>query len=215
MTGRWSEGQGEPLDAVGPDQTTSPSTSEERTRITELEELYESVVQTLDAIGNGMIPHENQVRYVARGEAHRLRQILHPSELAENLDRTLADLAAEFAMQGLEVEHSTGDADHLKPEALEALASSVRAALNDVVTQGDPPTVVVRAIAVDGGMQVTVRHQGKGFDSAGEGGASQLARQSDLELASVGGWSSWWSEPGRGTRRTIWVPVSGMADPTT
>ncbi len=169
--------------------------------------LHDSALQTLEGVANGLIDVDESIRDRARSEARRLRQALSgiepEGELADALDR----LAADFAAEGLEVTCSMGEIPPLLPEATVALADAVRETLRNITKHAGTPTAVVRVDASDGGVVVTVRDQGRGFDTGTIGPGFGVSQSINGRLAEVDGRAEIWSKPDRGTRVTLWVPV--------
>jgi signal transduction histidine kinase len=169
--------------------------------------LHDSALQTLEGVANGLIEVDESIRGRARAEARRLRQALSGIEpegdLADSLDR----LAAEFASEGLEVTCTLGATSPLRSETTLALADAVREALRNVAKYAGTPSAVIRAEATDGGMTVTVRDQGRGFDTDAIAPGFGLSQSVHGRLEEVDGKAEIWSRPGRGTRVTLWVPA--------
>ena len=66
--------------------------------------------------------------------------------------------------------------------------------------------VVVRAATRPDGVSVTIRDHGKGFALDSSPAGFGLTRSVVDRMQEVGGTAEVWSEPGRGTRVTLWVP---------
>ncbi len=169
--------------------------------------LHDSALQTLEGVANGLIDVDESIRGRARAEARRLRQALSGIEPEGDLAEALNRLATDFAPEGLEVTCTLGEAPPLRVEATLALAEAVREALRNVTKYAGTPSVVVRAEASDGGMMVTVRDQGRGFDTEVIAPGFGLSQSVHGRLAEVDGKAEIWSKPGRGTRVTLWVPA--------
>ena len=169
--------------------------------------LHDSALQTLEGVANGLIDVDDSIRDRARSEARRLRQALSGIEPEGDLGDALDRLATEFASEGLEVTYSIGEIAPLLPESTLALAEAVREALRNVTKHAGTPSAVVRADSSDGGVTITVRDQGRGFDAESVHSGFGLSQSIDGRLAEVGGRADIWSKPDRGTRVTLWVPV--------
>ncbi|MGA8725693.1 MAG: ATP-binding protein [Acidimicrobiales bacterium] len=169
-------------------------------------DLLESAAQTLEAIGSGLIGEEGRVRIVARAEAHRLREVIDRKTPEGTLEALLADLAAEFAQLGLVVEYfASGVADLRRPEGA-ALSGAIGEALSNVIQHAATPRAVVRAMGSKDGVRVTVRDHGSGFELRPGSASADPSRSVGAHLERVGGTATVWSEPGRGTRVSIWKP---------
>jgi signal transduction histidine kinase len=173
-------------------------------RIVQLEALYESTIQSLDAIANGMVD-EGSIRSVARGEAMRLRQALAVGHDGSRLDEELGGMAQECASHGLQVDHFLVGAVDLAPDVHGMLISMVREVLRDAVDRG-ARRAVVRVEPADEGVRTTIRDHGRGTEAGGHG-ADPFAASMSAQLDGVGGRILVWSEPDRGKRVTIWTPA--------
>jgi len=170
--------------------------------------LHDSALQTLEAIGNGLIGLDDSIRSKVRSEAGRLRQALAGIEPEGDLAESLGRLVADFAAEGLEVTHSIGGVRALLPATTAALIEAVREALRNVIKHANIPTAVIRADASESGVKVTIRDHGRGFDPEKIGPGFGLVQSVSARLAEVDGTVEVWSKPGRGTRVTLWVPVA-------
>ena len=170
-------------------------------------EICESAVQTLEAIANGTISDPSKVRDVARGEALRLRQAMAAVEWEDPVYQALSLLAVEFANRGLLVEYSTDGITEVSDQVAQAVSDSTHQALRNVLDHAGSTRAVVRAVAAAGGIQVTVRDHGNGFDPTGSGGGVGPGVSVMAPLVDIGGTASVWSKPGRGTRVSISIPT--------
>jgi signal transduction histidine kinase len=75
-----------------------------------------------------------------------------------------------------------------------------------VVKHAGVSRAVVRAAPARGGVEVTVRDHGSGFDTTVSHDGLGLARSIVERLRDSGGVAEIWSRPGEGTRVTLWVP---------
>jgi signal transduction histidine kinase len=198
--------EGSELDrAKAESATRAERLSVERERNRQHRLLHDSALQTLEAIAGGLVDPDS-VRDRARGEANRLRQALAGIQPEDGLDEALSLLATEFADQGLQVNYSTSGVADLPTEVTVVLSEAAREALHNVLKHAGTPNVVVRGVADNGGVKVTVRDHGVGFDPTEREAGFGLRQSVTARIAEVGGTVSVWSEPGRGTRVTLWAP---------
>lgn len=169
--------------------------------------LHDSALQTLEGVANGLIDVDESIRGRARAEARRLRQALSGIEPDGDLADALDRLAADFAAEGLEVTCSMGETPPLPAETTMALSEAVRETLRNITKHAGTSSAVVRADTSEGGVTVTIRDQGRGFDTESIGPGFGLSQSVSGRLAEVGGMADVWSKPDRGTRVTLWVPV--------
>ncbi len=179
---------------------------EERNRQHRL--LHDSAVQTLEAIANRLVSDPDEVVAMARAEARRLRSALAGAPTGGSLDTALDDLARQFATEGLEVDHSCAAGAGVPGPTLAALTDATREALRNARKHGGVRSVVVRGDEHAGGVRVVVRDHGSGFDPSVVTAGYGLTESIQARLSEVGGDATIWSAPGRGTRVTLWVPVS-------
>ncbi len=191
------------------------ATAQERNRQHRL--LHDHALQSLESIANGWAGEDEQVMALARQEALRLREMLD-SDLGggeshssgRGLREALGDLVVTFAGAGLHV-HLVAAELTSDPglEGTDALVSAAGEALNNVLKHAGACEVVVRVASSDGGVEVTVRDHGAGFDldSAHHGFGldnSVVGRMSD-----VGGSAEIVSRPGWGTKVVLRLPMPG------
>jgi signal transduction histidine kinase len=181
--------------------------SAERERNRQHRMMHDSALQTLEAIGSGLLDDPDTVRDRARGEAHRLRQALAGIEPDGGLDESLARLTAEFAGQGLEVTYTNSGVGELPADVSAVLSEASREALRNVIKHAGTEQVVLRVVPHDGGVQITVRDHGVGFDLDQTGAGFGLRQSVAARMEEVDGTVTVWSEPGRGTRVTLWAPA--------
>lgn len=180
--------------------------------------IHDTVLQTLEAIalhpvgaGGDAEQALEQVRGMARSQAIQIRQVLDKlgGERASRpqLSDDLAELAGEVAAAGLRVHLALGpisDAE-LTPARRAALRDATREALRNAVKHAGVAEAVLRLDECDGEVVVVVRDHGLGFDPSERGFGLQ---QSVCErMADVGGRAEIWSQPGWGTRVTLYVPL--------
>ena len=124
-----------------------------------------------------------------------------------SLTDALQALAIEYATEQLRVELLTGELrDEIDAGATEALRDATNEALRNVVKHAGVSRAVVRAAPARGGVEVTVRDHGSGFDATISHNGFGLQRSIVERLRDVGGTSEIWSRVGEGTRVTLWVP---------
>jgi signal transduction histidine kinase len=181
--------------------------SVERERNHQHRMMHDSALQTLEAIGNGIVGAPDAVRDRAREEAHRLRRALTGVQPENGFEESLLQLASEFSELGLEVTYSSDHLGDLPADVAQVLTESTREALRNVVKHAQTQSAVVRVVAVDAGVQVTIRDHGVGFDPETTGRGFGLRESVAARVGELGGTVVVWSEPARGTRVTLWAPV--------
>ncbi len=184
----------------------------ERARI--LRGVHDTVLQTLETIGlQTAVPAEDaserldEVNRMASAEAIRLRRSLEqidrePAELVDGL----AELVAEAAALGLRVEMTFTLLDEtiVSPRCRIAVVAAAREAVMNVIKHAQVPKAVLSVLELDGGVQISVRDHGVGFDEPQPGfGTSQSIVG---RLQEVGGRATITSRAGSGTRVVLWVP---------
>ena len=180
---------------------------QERTRQYRL--LHDSALQTLEVIATGVPLDDAAVRRQARRDATRLRALLRGAETGRReLVASLEELADAWAERGMHVDLVTAEvtADP-PPAAVDAVVGAVGEAVTNAAKHAGADRVVVRARSTAGGIEVTVRDHGAGFDPARRVARYGVAESIDGRVAAVGGRTEHWSVPGRGTRVTVWVPA--------
>jgi signal transduction histidine kinase len=125
---------------------------------------------------------------------------------ATDLARALEKLADEFLPADLDVIQSAGAHADPIPCVTQTLVEAIRVALCNVISHAKTSTVVVRAESAGGRLIVTVRDQGRGFDPKIPSDSGSL-RLVNGTLTALGGGADVWSQPGRGTKVTFWVPI--------
>lgn len=184
----------------------------ERARI--LRGVHDTVLQTLETIGlqtaaptDDATERLDEVNRMASAEAIRLRRSLEqidrePAELVDGL----AELVAEAAALGLRVEmtFTLPDESIVSPQCRNALVSAAREAIMNVIKHAQVTRAVLSVMELDGGIQISVRDHGVGFDEPQPGfGTSQSIVG---RLQEVGGRAVITSRGGTGTRVVLWVP---------
>ena len=182
--------------------------------------LHDTVLQTLESIAmrsgeerEASNERLSELRSAAARQAAELRQLLvkpspeHDSQLAN----VLRDLVAECAGRDLRVELVLGDLpdeEFLPLSTQAAIGEATREALLNVTKHAGVSKVVVSARTVDGAVEVIIRDQGRGFEPDAETGFG-IAQSMRARMREVGGTAQIWSEPGRGSRVRLSVPVEG------
>jgi signal transduction histidine kinase len=179
--------------------------------------MHDSALQTLEGIAlqtDAPTPAEQRlslIRDVARQQALQLRSLLRKNGEthidAPGLQAELRHLAEEFRQEGLAVELVTHElaAEPSAPFA-HALVAAAREALTNVIKHAGTDRAVVRAATRPDGVSVTIRDHGKGFALDPPTAGFGLTRSVAERMQEVGGVAEVWSEPGRGTRVTLWAP---------
>lgn len=181
--------------------------------------MHDSVLQTLEALAISApgddahaVSRLSEVRSVAKAEAAEIRrQITEPvrTGLARGFAVELADVATEMARDGLRTQLVAADFadDHkLSQDRRTAMCEAVREALRNTVKHSGTKQVVLRVEERDGGIAVVARDQGDGFDVHERPPGFGITQSIVARLAEVGGHGTVDSQPGRGTRVTMWVP---------
>ncbi|MDQ2837123.1 MAG: hypothetical protein M3Y42_20165 [Actinomycetota bacterium] len=187
----------------------------ERARI--LRGVHDTVLQTLETIGlqatssatDDSVASErlDEVGRIASAEAIRIRRNLDqldrvPAELVDGL----AEVVAEAAALGLRVEMAFNvlDESMVSPRHREALVDATRESIMNVIKHAGVAKAVLSIVELDGGVQITVRDHGIGFDEPHPGfGTSQSIVG---RLTEIGGRATITSKAGAGTRVVLWVP---------
>lgn len=181
--------------------------------------MHDSVLQTLEALAISApgddaqaVARLKELRSVAKAEAAELRRkITEPvqSGSSRGFAVELADVATEMARDGLRtqlVAADFADDDQLSQDRRTAMCEAVREALRNTVKHSGTKQVVLRVEERDGGIAVVARDQGQGFDVQDRPPGFGITQSIMARLAEVGGRGTVDSQPGRGTRVTLWVP---------
>ncbi|GAA1982457.1 sensor histidine kinase [Catenulispora subtropica] len=185
--------------------------------------LHDTVLQTLEAIAL-TLPNDaeqaprrlREVRAVAHAEAVALRrQLSRPAgaPAGRDLVEGLVGLVAELARDGLRVRL---DAAEVAPDALTAkrrarLLAATREALRNVLKHAGVADALIRVEEGAGGLTLTVRDLGVGFDPAAHQPGFGLSESITARIVEVGGTAGIVSRPGHGTSVTLWVPLEADA----
>jgi signal transduction histidine kinase len=181
-------------------------------------ELHDTVLQALEAMalpGPGdddqAVTRLAELRGIARAQAMELRRGLagepdlpHPTTIGEDL----ALLATEMAREGLRAQLVFADVDDsTMPEARRrAVRDAAREALRNTMKHSGTNEAVLRIEERDGGIAVIARDHGSGFSDEDRPAGFGISESIAARLAEVGGHAHVDSQPGRGTRVTLWVP---------
>jgi len=181
--------------------------------------MHDSVLQTLEALAISAPGDDAQaaarlseLRSVAKAEAAELRRRITepvPTGPTRGFAVELADVATELARDGLRTQLVAADfADDKKvsQDRRTAMCEAVREALRNTVKHSGTKQVVLRVEERDGGVAVVARDQGQGFDVRDRPPGFGISQSIMARLAEVGGHGTVDSQPGRGTRVTMWVP---------
>jgi signal transduction histidine kinase len=178
--------------------------------------LHDSAIQTLEAVASGLRSDPERVQEQARVEAARLREALAASQedasadaemSSRNLKGGLEVLRSEYSHLGLECEMTLLEVPPVSAVCAEALLEATREALRNVLKHAGVRTAVVSCSTQGKEAKVTVRDRGHGFhpDAVASGFGTRQSIRGRLD--EVGGRVEVWSEPSRGTRITMWVPL--------
>ncbi|MBA8923015.1 signal transduction histidine kinase [Kutzneria viridogrisea] len=180
-------------------------------------ELHDTVLQALEAMalpapgdGEHAAARLAELRGIARAQAIELRGML--SEPADTppagLGEDLTVLATEMAREGLRAQLVFADVDDSTlPEARRrAVRDAAREALRNTIKHSGTNEVVLCVEERDGGIAVIARDHGTGFDADRRPAGFGISESISARLTEVGGHSRVDSQPGRGTRVTLWVP---------
>jgi signal transduction histidine kinase len=191
----------------------------EAERATTLRNLHDTVLQTLEGIVMQASHAESSaadrlraVTAAASQQATALRTALQKDAEAPTTDLVscLRAVVEECAGAGLSIELVLSQLDGLEPPppARDALVGALREACNNVAKHAHVSRAVIRAIPFDGGVQVTVRDHGCGFNRVDHDHGFGLENSIIHRLQDVGGHADVSSSPGRGTKVTLWAPMS-------
>jgi signal transduction histidine kinase len=177
-------------------------------------ELHDTVLQALEAMALSAPGDDHrtaELRGIARAQAMELRRGLagepdlpQPTTIGEDL--TL--LATEMAREGLRAQLVFAEIDDSTMPAARrrAVRDAAREALRNTMKHSGTNEAVLRIEERDGGIAVIARDHGSGFSDADRPAGFGISESIAARLAEVGGRSHVDSQPGRGTRVTLWVP---------
>ncbi len=181
----------------------------EQERARQFRLIHDSALQTLEVVAADLHDDPDRVRAQAQVESARLRRALSGTDGRDegDLAQGLAGLAEDAEGLGLTCSWSSSATVAPGAATQEALLHAAREALRNALKHSGTKTVVIRCIDEAGGVQLTVRDQGVGFDPDQVTGGFGLRQSVDARIAEVGGTVTIWSRPGRGARVTLWVPA--------
>lgn len=181
--------------------------------------VHDGVLQTLDALAietpgdaANAADRLSELRAAVQAQAAELRrQITEPelSGISRGVVAELADVAAEMTRHGLRTQLVAADFDEareLSRARRVALCDAVRESLRNTVKHAGADVVVLRVEERDGGIAVVARDHGTGFDVLQRPIGFGISQSIVARLAEVGGHGTVESQPGHGTRVTMWVP---------
>ncbi|GHH35238.1 sensor histidine kinase [Amycolatopsis oliviviridis] len=151
----------------------------------------------------------DRLRRTARAQAMRIRISLeHEPAEQVGLHQRLRLLAAEMAAEGLRAEVVVQDdcAPELAQETAMALHDSAREALRNALKHSGTRRAVVSVEQIGGGVSLTVRDHGAGFDVGDRRRGFGLENSIIARMAEVGGFARIESRPGLGTRVVLLAP---------
>lgn len=192
-------------------------------RIVELRSLHDSVLQTLKLIRldvtDTQTSAEERLRAIhekATSQAEDIATVLaaldgRAAAAHSSLGRELRDLVVEFRPRRLTVELVADElADEPTAPVTEAVRGAVREALMNVVKHAGASRAVVRLASRDGGIRVTVRDQGVGYDAPNSTAGFGISHSIVGRMERVGGTAEIVSAPGGGTKVKLWVPTRAV-----
>lgn len=189
----------------------------ERARL--LRSLHDTVLQALETMAltadaDRLAPADELTRL--RGTARRQSTLLRLSlsELTgrvapgRSLAEALGEVISEMPADGPRVELVAG-ADLPEPERWrqECLRDATREALGNVVKHAAAGRVTVRVAAAQGGVEVVVRDDGRGFDPGLTTPGFGTRQSITARVREAGGAAAIGSWPGHGTRVRLWMPA--------
>lgn len=175
--------------------------------------IHDTVLQALEAMAM-RTPSDSvdaagklaELRNIARAQAIALRRGFD-ERVGGRLTEELTAMATDMARDGLRAQLVMGDIDDGLSEARrKAIREATREALRNTLKHGQTTQVTVRVEERDGGIAVTTRDHGVGFDMSQQPRGFGITESIIGRLAAVGGHADIVSRPGGGTRVTLWVP---------
>jgi signal transduction histidine kinase len=186
-------------------------------RVSERKELdryiHDTALQALEAMAmrtpsDSVDPEAKlaEFRNIARAQAIALRRGLD-DRVGGRLTEELAAMATDMARDGLRAQLVMADIDDGLSEARrKAVREATREALRNTLKHGQTTQATVRVEERDGGIAVTTRDHGVGFDMSQQPRGFGITESIIGRLGQVGGYADIVSRPGGGTRVTVWVP---------
>jgi signal transduction histidine kinase len=147
-------------------------------------------------------------------DLHGLSHRIHSSTLDTlGLVIGLKSLCREFnARQGFEVDFTYEDIpQNVRPDVALCLFRITQEGLQNLMKHSGTKKAQLRLRPVGEKLFLSLRDEGKGFDSTEKPGLGILSMQGRARL--LGGEFEIHSKPGEGTRIEVWVPLQPVADP--
>jgi signal transduction histidine kinase len=175
--------------------------------------IHDTVLQALEAMAM-RTPSDSvdaagklgELRNIARAQATALRRGFE-DQVGGRLSDELATMTTDLAREGLRAQLVMGDIDDgLSDVRRKAVREATREALRNTLKHGQTTQVTVRLEERDGGIAVTTRDHGVGFDVEQQPHGFGIKESIIGRLVEVGGHADIVSRPGGGTRVTVWVP---------
>jgi PAS domain S-box-containing protein len=160
--------------------------------------------QTLQKLYDGVSSLSDDVRHLAYQ--------LHPSILDDlGLEVALQSFVDDFSKwEGIPVTFTASDmTDPLPQELASCLYRVAQEGMRNVSRHAQATQVDVRLIGVDGGVRLTIKDNGKGFEmkkgKSGKHGLGLIGMEERVRV--VQGTYEVKSSPGQGTQVMVWVPI--------
>ncbi len=171
--------------------------------------IRDTALPALDAVA--VLAPSDEEKLVAREYAAVLRRNLDRKRKGR-LSDDLAGVVAELSWQGMRTRLELNGLDArvdagLLPERRSALREAIGAALRNTARHSGVHHAEVTVETRDGGVAVTARDSGAGFDMDRGRPGFGIGESIVGRMAEVGGTATIESRPGGGTRVTLWVPA--------
>jgi signal transduction histidine kinase len=171
--------------------------------------IQDAALPALDALA--LLADTPEIKQVARGYAAALRRDLDRRRKGR-LSEDLVGVVAELSWHGLHTRLKLDGLDThvdatLPPERRSALREATVAALRNTARHSGVHDAEVTVETRDGGIAVTARDAGAGFDMDRGRPGFGIGESIVGRMAEVGGTATIESRPGAGTRVTLWVPA--------
>jgi signal transduction histidine kinase len=185
---------------------------QERARAQLSRALHDRVLQTLEFLGGDGLISDPRMRDQVAAEATWLRDLVR-GELgacAGTLSGALDLVVERQTRSGLRIQLNTSGLGQqaVSDDIAEAISGAVTELLTNVHKHSGVRHAVVRAVAKDGVVTITVLDRGRGFDPAKVAGRVGLRESVNGRIGQVGGTVVVTSWPGAGTHVEITVPLS-------
>ena len=172
--------------------------------------IQDTALPALDALAT--LGGNPRTRLVAREYATVLRRNLDRDRTAR-LSDDLAGVVAELSWHGMRTRLSLSGLDarvdsSLPPDRRGALREAIGAALHNTARHSGVHDAEVTVETRDGGVAVTARDAGSGFDMDHGHPGFGIGESIVGRMTEVGGTATIESRPGAGTRVTLWVPAA-------